>query len=96
MSSRRGGEYDKEACRKALDNVTLDKVAWPPSLSKYRGEEMTHINFPSLQPADGPGGGVATGSAHGISYEYRNCIPDSHRLYDNILILKLKVIPHNG
>lgn len=59
MSSRHGCEYDKEACRKALDNVTLDKVAWPPSLrSANKGERSrTHINSLSLQPTGGQEGG---------------------------------------
>lgn len=63
---------------------------------------MTHINSPRWQPPGGAGGGhppkkkVAMASAYGISYEYQNCICDPHRLYGNILILKLKVTPQNG
>ena len=60
---------------------------------------MTHINSPSLQSTGGQEAGgkkVAMGSAYGIFYEYQNCIHDSQRLYGNILILKLKVIPHNS
>lgn len=87
----------KKPAEKLLIMLLLIKLPGHPRSANKAEGTRTHINSPGLQPSGGrEGRKVATASACGILYEYQNCIHDSHRLYDNILILKLKVTPHNS
>lgn len=87
----------KKPAEKLLIMLLLIKLPGHPRSANKGERSRTHINSPRLRPTGGrEGRKVALASACGILYEYQNCIHDSHRLYDNILILKLKVIPHNS
>ena len=58
---------------------------------------MTHINSPSFQPAGGREGEKKLQWVQRMAFYMNTKIAFmSRRLYDNILILKLKVIPHNS
>lgn len=64
-------------------------------LSKQSGAGRCILISPVCGLAGREGRDVAR-AQRGISHEHRNRAHDLHRLCDNILILKLKVIPQNS